>query len=56
MEKLKALANLRKRGLKFNGWDSADRGLVGEFEIYCDAVDLDGIEQELDLVFGKEEI
>ena len=56
VEKLKALANLRKRGLKFNGWDSADRGLVGEFEIYCDAVDLDGIEQELDLVFGKEEI
>lgn len=56
VEKLKALANLRKRGLKFNGWDSADRGLVGEFEIYCDAVNLDGIEQELELVFGREEI
>lgn len=56
VEKLKALANLRKRGFKFNGWDSADRGLVGEFEIYCDAADLDGIEQELELVFGREEI
>lgn len=55
VEKLKALASLRKRGLKFNGWDSADRGLVGEFEIYCDAVNLDGIEQELELVFGREE-
>ena len=56
VEKLKALANLRKRGLKFNGWNSADRGLVGEFEIYCDALNLDGIEQELELVFGREEI
>ncbi len=56
VEKLKALANLRKRGLKFNGWGSADRGLVGEFEIYCDAVNLDGIEQELELLFGREEI
>lgn len=55
VEKLKAFANLRKRGLKFNGWTNADRGMVGEFEIYCDALELDGIEQELEAVFGREE-
>lgn len=56
VEKLKAFANLRKRGLKFNGWDDADRGMVGEFDIYCDALELDGIERELEIVFGREEL
>ena len=56
VEKLKAFANLRKRGLKFNGWDEADRGMVGEFAIYCDALELDGIERELEIVFGREEL
>ena len=56
VEKLKAFANLRKRGFKFNGWTDADRGIVGEFEIYCDALELDGIEQELEAVFGREEV
>lgn len=55
VEKLKAFANLRKRGLKFNGWVDVDRGIVGEFEIYCDALELDGIEQDLDLLFGGED-
>lgn len=56
VEKLKAFANLRKRGLKFNGWDEADRGMVGEFAIYCDVLELDGIERELEIVFGREEL
>lgn len=56
VKKLKAFANLRKRGLKFNGWDEADRGMVGEFAIYCDALELDGIERELEIVFGREEL
>lgn len=56
VEKLKAFANLRKRGLKFKGWDEADRGMVGEFAIYCDALELDGIERELEIVFGREEL
>lgn len=53
-KRLKAFAILRKRGLKFNGWTEADRGMVGEFTVYCDALDLEDIEQELEIAFGVE--
>lgn len=29
---------------------------TGEFAIYCDVLELDGIERELEIVFGREEL
>lgn len=56
VEKLKAFANLRKRGLKFDGWDENHHNLgIIEFSFPIVMESVRDFEKDLDLLFGGEE-
>lgn len=60
VEKLKAWVRLKKKGLRFTGFEETDRGCLGDYTIYCYIKPdytrpQDDVEDDLDLLFGDEE-
>lgn len=53
--KLKAFTRLKDKGFRFEGWDNTDRSTIHYFSLFVAIEDLDGINKDLDLLFGGEE-
>ena len=54
VEKLKAWKRLKDKGFRFEGWDNTDPSTIHNFSLFVAIEDLEGINKDLDLLFGGE--
>jgi hypothetical protein len=55
VEKLKAWKRLKDKGFRFEGWDNTDCSTIHNFSLFVAIEDLEGVNKDLDLLFGGEE-